>query len=120
MKTITIKKIAIVVLGMAFVALANLGRAQTVIYTDNFDIPGITSLDGSDQTGRHTGLFATNVLGRCGGIQFTITSSNLNVFQTGGGSDGRMRFAASTNVSGTWDWASGSAGLVITTAGGAD
>jgi hypothetical protein len=120
MKTITIKKIAIVVLDMAFFALANLGRAQTVIYTDNFDIPGTTSLEGSDQTGRHTGLLATNVLGRSGGIQFTITSSHLNVFQTGGGSDGRMRFAASTNVSGTWDWASGSAGLVITTAGGAD
>jgi hypothetical protein len=122
MKITTINKIAIVIIGMAFIALANLGRAQTVIYTDNFNIPDTTSLDTSVQTGRHTGLLATNVVGQSGGIELTITSQQLNLLRTGGGSDGRMRFCDVTNgvvnTSGRHDWASGAAGAAITAAGG--
>ncbi|MBC8096154.1 MAG: hypothetical protein H7Y43_10105 [Akkermansiaceae bacterium] len=93
-------------------------NAQTVIYTDNFNIPDTASLDGSDQTGRHTGVLATNIVGRSGGIQNAITNGTLVLLRTGGGSDGRMRFTAATNTAGRWDWASGTAGAAITAAGG--
>ncbi|HZL79579.1 MAG TPA: hypothetical protein VFC17_12070 [Candidatus Limnocylindrales bacterium] len=118
MKTSTLKKIASAVIGLACIAPGNLGQAQTVIYTDNFNIPDTASLDGSDQTGRHTGLLATNIVGRSGGIQNAITNGALVLLRTSGGSDGRMRFTAATNTSGRWDWASGSAGAAITAAGG--
>ncbi|MBW8863602.1 MAG: immunoglobulin domain-containing protein, partial [Verrucomicrobia bacterium] len=121
------KKIAIK-LGMGIVAAVLFGccglktQAQTVIYSDNFNIPDTGSLDGSDNStasGRHAGsLLGTNVVGRSGGVQLTITSSNLNMFKTGTGNDGRMRFCASTNTSGRWDWASGTGGSTITSAGG--
>jgi hypothetical protein len=94
-------------------------HAQTVVWSDNFNIPDTGSLDGSTQTGRHTGILANNVVGRSGGVQLTITSSNLNVFKTGGNNDGRMRFAdAATPSSGRWDWASGTVGSAIASAGG--
>jgi PKD repeat protein len=95
-------------------------HAQTVIWSDNFNIPDTTSLDGSDQTGRHTGLLANNVVGRSGGVQLTITGDELNIFKTGSGNDGRMRFCdvAHTDGNNRWDWASGTAGSTITTAGG--
>jgi PKD repeat protein len=93
-------------------------HAQTVIWSDNFNIPDTSSLDGSTQTGRHTGLLANNVVGRSGGIQLTITSDELNLFKTGSGNDGRMRFADSANTGGRWDWASGIGGSTITNGGG--
>jgi len=121
MKTITIKKIAVVILVMASLSLANLGRAQTVIYSDNFNIPDTASLDGSTQTGRHTGLLANSVVGRSGGVQLTITSSNLNVLRASATADGRMRFcdtngAGGVLTSGRHDWASTDfgAGIQIT------
>lgn len=117
MKTSVIKIHIALILGLALLTLAHSGRAQTTIWSDNFNIPDTTSLDGSDQTGRHTGLLATNVVGRSGGIQLTITNQALNLLKAGA-NDGRMRFAAVTNTSGRWDWASGTAGSTITAAGG--
>lgn len=93
-------------------------HAQTVIYSDNFNIADTTSLDGSDQTGRHTGLLANNVVGRSGGVQLTITSDELNIFKTGSGNDGRMRLCDAANTANRWNWASGTAGSTITNAGG--
>jgi hypothetical protein len=123
MKINSLKKIALVLLGLAGLALANSSRAQTVIFTDNFDVPDTASLDASSQVGRHTGLLAASVVGQSGGIQNTITSSNLNLLRTGGGTDGRMRFCDTNGVggiitSGRHDWASGPAGAAILTAGG--
>jgi PKD repeat protein len=93
-------------------------HAQTVIWSDNFNIPDTTSLDGSTQTGRHTGLLANNVVGRSGGVQLTITGDELNIFKTGSGNDGRMRFADAANTANRWNWASGTGGSTITSAGG--
>lgn len=93
--------------------------AQTVIYTDNFNIPDTLSLDGSTQTGRHTGLLAANVVGRSGGIQLTITNNMLNLLAaTAGSSSGRMRFHDASNTANRWNWASGAAGTQIITDGG--
>ena len=74
-------------------------HAQTVIWSDNFNIPDTGSLDGSDQTGRHTGLLANNVVGRSGGVQLTISGNALNLLKSGDGS-GRMRFADPANTGG--------------------
>jgi PKD repeat protein len=92
-------------------------HAQTVIWSDNFNIADTGSLDGSTQTGRHTGLLATNVVGRSGGVQLTITNDVLNIFKTGSGNDGRMRLCDATNTNNRWDWASGTGGNAITNAG---
>ena len=93
-------------------------HAQTVIWSDNFNIADTGSLDGSTQTGRHTGLLASSVVGRSGGVQLSISGNELNIFKTGQGQDGRMRFADVANTGGRWDWASGTGGSTITTGGG--
>jgi hypothetical protein len=119
MKIPNLKTTAAVLLGLAGLSLANPGRAQTVIYSDNFNIPDTTSLDGSTQTGRHTGLLAANVVGRSGGIQLTITNNQLNLLAaTVGTSAGRMRFHDASNTANRWNWASGAAGTQILTDGG--
>jgi PKD repeat protein len=92
-------------------------HAQTVIWSDNFNIPDTTSLDGSTQTGRHTGILSNNVVGRSGGIQLTITGDELNLLKSGDGS-GRMRFCDAANTNNRWDWASGTGGSTITSGGG--
>jgi len=114
----SVKKLAVISLGAALITLTRLATAQTVIYTDNFNIPDTTSLDTSSQTGRHTGLLATNVVGQSGGIELTITNQALNLIKAGSYNDGRMRFTAATNTSGRWDWSSGAAGAAITASGG--
>jgi len=91
--------------------------AQTVIYTDNFDIADTNSLDASIQTGRHTGLLAAEVMGRSGGVQHTISSSQLNLLRAGG-SDGRMRFTPVTNAAVRWNWSEGAPGAQILADGG--
>ncbi len=91
--------------------------AVTVIYTDNFNIPDTGSLDGSDQTGRHTGLLASNVVLRSGGVQHTITSGQLNVLTP---PFGRVRFqdAGVLPTNTLWNFASGAAGAQILADGG--
>src|ERR1035437_628644 len=93
-------------------------HAQTVIWSDNFNIADTGNLDSSSQTGRHTGLLANNVVGQSGGVELSISSDELNIFKTGSGNDGRMRFADAASTANRWDWASGTGGSTITTAGG--
>ncbi|MBC7979745.1 MAG: hypothetical protein H7Y36_04190 [Armatimonadetes bacterium] len=82
-----------------------------VIYTDNFDVAD-TDLDGSDQTGRHTGLIAQDVLIRSGGIQSLIVGNKLNFRTTG--EHGSLRFQPSSLPADTlYDFASGASGAKI-------
>lgn len=99
------------------IGMTSAASAITTIYTDNFDIPDTTSLDGSVQTGRHTGLLASNVVLRSGGVQHTITSGQLNVLAT---PYGRVRFqdAAALPANALWNFASGAAGAQILADGG--
>lgn len=107
-------KIASIVL---FLACTNVPAA--VIYTDNFNINDTNSLDGSDQTGRHAGLLANNVVGRSGGIQHTISGGQLNLLTPNAGNvAGRMRFHDAANVANRWDFATGAAGAQILADGG--
>src|ERR1035437_9312595 len=92
-------------------------HAQTVIWSDNFNCAN-HDLDGSTQTGRHTGLLADNVVGQSGGVQLNISGNALNMFKTGSGNDGRMRFGDSAHTGNRWDWASGTGGSTITTGAG--
>jgi PKD repeat protein len=102
-----------------FLGLTGLAaHAQTVIWSDNFNCADTGNFDTSSQTGRHTGLLANSVVGQSGGIELTISGDELNIFKTGSGNDGRMRFAVSANLSGRWDWASGIGGSTITSGGG--
>ncbi len=94
-------------------------QAQIPIYTDNFDIPDTTSLDGSTQTGRHTGIHANDIVGRSGGIQLTITGGQLNLLAVNPGvAAGRMRFHDAANLANRWDFAAGAGGAAILAAGG--
>ena len=119
MNTPRIRLMASLVAAGFLIASGVCAQAQTVIYTDNFDIPNTASLDGSTQTGRHTGILSNNVVGRSGGIQHTITSSNLNLLaKTVGTATGRMRLHDAANTANRWNWASGTAGTQILTDGG--
>jgi hypothetical protein len=103
---------------MTLLALVHLGRAQTVIYSDNFNIPDTLNFNTSSQTGRHTGLLATNVVGQSGGIQLTITNNQLNLLAVSSGTtDGRMRFHNATNTALWWNWATNTANSAGNTAG---
>jgi PEP-CTERM motif len=88
-----------------------------VVFTDNFDIADTGSLDGSDQTGRHTGLLAGDVVLRSGGVQQTITGGQLNILTP---PFGRVRFQSAPALPGNalWDFASGPAGAQILADGG--
>src|SRR3954468_21981555 len=54
-----------------------------VLFTDNFDIPDTSSLDGSIQTGRHTGILASDLVLRSGGTQMAISSQQVDFFKAG-------------------------------------
>lgn len=99
-------------------ALAGIHPAQAaVLFTDNFNIADTNSLDGSDQIGRHTGLLASDVLLRSGGVQQTIIGGQLNV-KTADPS-GRVRFQPSSLAANTlFDFASGASGTSILADGG--
>jgi len=93
------------------------GSHAAVIFTDNFDIPDTGSLDGSVQAGRHTGMLASNVVLRSGGIQHTISGGQLNVLTP---PFGRVRFQDAGALPGNslWNFASGAAGAQILADGG--
>ena len=105
------------IIAAGFLLAGEAAQAQTTIYTDNFNIPDTLSLDGSTQTGRHTGVSSNDVVGRSGGVQHTITNNALNLLRAGSNA-GRMRFHSATNTANRWDWAFGAAGAQILTDGG--
>ncbi len=116
-------KIMAVLSALALFAAPGLSRAQlaqTVIYTDNYNVPNTTDFDTSSQTGRHTGLLASSVVPQSGGVELQITNGWLLLPGIPGSYDARMRFDPSTNHTGSyrWDWSSGTAGSTLTTAGG--
>jgi hypothetical protein len=87
------------------------------LFTDNFNIPDTGSLDGSDQTGRHTGLLTTDLVLRSGGVQHTITGNRLD-FLLAGFDDGRVRFHDTNNLGNLWNFAFGVGGSQILADGG--
>jgi hypothetical protein len=101
------------------VLAASLGAASaaSVIYTDNFNIADTSSLDGSDQTGRHSGTAANDILVRSGGVQMTITSGSLD-FKTADPA-GRVRFQPTSLPANTlYNFAAGTTGSSIIADGG--
>lgn len=91
--------------------------SATVLYTDNFNVADTGSLDGSDQTGRHSGLLANDILLRSGGVQQAIAGNQLT-FKTGDPS-GRVRFQPTSLPANTlYDFAAGTSGTEILSAGG--
>ena len=92
-------------------------QVQTTIFTDNFNVAATASLDGSDQTGRHTGLVANDVLVRSGGVQMAIAGNQLT-FKTADPA-GRVRFQPVALPANTlYDFAAGTSGTAILGAGG--
>lgn len=92
-----------------------------VIFTDNFNVADTGSLDGSDQTGRHSGTAANDVLLRSGGVQQAISGGQL-VFKNSsnsGSSDGELRFQPNPVAGSTlFNFASGAGGTQILADGG--
>ena len=94
-------------------------QAQTLLYSDNFDVPDTGNFNASSQAGRHAGLLAGNILPQSGGIQLTISGGQLNLLTPAAGtSTGRMRLENSGSLGTKWDFGSGAGGAAITTAGG--
>jgi hypothetical protein len=92
-----------------------------LLFTDNFNIPDTGSLDGSDQTGRHAGIIASDVVLRSGGVQHTISGGQLNVLPTSGSPNvGRVRLqsAAALPTSTMYDFGSGLGGAQMLADGG--
>jgi PKD repeat protein len=120
MKKIGIKFASCLIIAVLFAFNGFPAGAQTVIYTDNFDVPNTTSFDSASQTGRHTGLLATNVVPQSGGIELQIANGLLLLPGQPGSKDARLRFDPSTNYTGSsrWDWSTGSAGAAILASGG--
>lgn len=104
-------------LALVVIGLTTALSAGAPLFSDNFNIPDTASLDGSDQTGRRTGLLANDVVSRSGGIQHSITGGQLD-FLVAGGADGRVRFHNANDLNVLWDFASGPAGTQILVDGG--
>ena len=88
---------------------------RTPILGDNFNAPDTANFDGSDQTGRRTGLLADSVQLRSSMIQHGITDNQLSMLVAG---EARIRFHDANNLNNWWNWASGAAGTAITSEGG--
>lgn len=107
----------------AAVAILALGAEPsaraTLLFGDNFNAPDTTNFDASDQTGRRTGLLASDIQLRSARIQQGIAGNQLNMLKPASGS-GRIRFQSAadlpTNV--WWDFATGAAGAQILEDGG--
>jgi hypothetical protein len=88
------------------------------IFSDNFNVADTPSLDGSDQTGRHTGLVANDVLARSGGAQMAIAGNQV-VFTNGFPITGVIRLQPVALPENTlYDFAAGTSGTAISGAGG--
>ena len=104
-------------LGLIILALSTAFSPGAQLFSDNFNTADTPSLDGSDQTGRRTGILANDVVSRSGGIQHSITNGQLD-FLVAGGADGRVRFHDANNLGNLWDFASGPGGAQILADGG--
>jgi PEP-CTERM motif len=102
---------------LALMASASFSSAATVIYTDNFNVANTGSLDGSDQTGRNTGV-VSGIVTQSGATQHSISGGQLNLLNTGDGETrGYIRFG-DTIGGGRYDFAAGTSGATIAAAGG--
>jgi hypothetical protein len=97
----------------AFLSTVLLTRAETLLYKDNFDTADTTNLDAAPLTGRLTGSLAATVFPRSAKILQEISANQLLMHSSP--ATGRVRFQ---NAAGWHDWASGSEGASILTAGG--
>ncbi|WP_367871436.1 hypothetical protein [Luteolibacter sp. Populi] len=84
--------------------------AETLLFSDNFDIGDAPNFDTSSQTGRRSGTLAADVFLRSAQFQHNITANQFKF-----GAPGRTRFE---NAAGWYNWASASSGPAILAAGG--
>ena len=97
--------------GACVIACCGISAEATLLYSDNFNLTGPVNLDGSDQTGRHDGVFANAILTRSARQQHTIEGGQLRLTHGVGGST-RVRFH-NENTLDRWDFASGDSGTAI-------
>lgn len=84
-------------------------HANTLLWSDTFDVPDAPNFDQAPLTGRLGGALASTVFMRSAKVQQTIVGNQLRL---GGG---RVRFQ---NTAGWYDWASGPEGADILADGG--
>lgn len=114
---------ALLICASAVMAISANDSAAADIFTDNFNVADTNSLDGSDQTGRHTGLVANDVLLRSGGIQMAIAGNQLTFKDSGAlvtfPRTGNIRFQPVALPENTqYDFAAGTSGTAMLGAGG--
>jgi hypothetical protein len=98
--------------------ISAVSASAEILFTDNFNVADTSSLDGSDQTGRHTGLVANDVLVRSGGAQMAIADNQV-VFTNGFPVTGIVRLQPVALPPDThYDFAAGTSGTAIGGAGG--
>ena len=95
-------------------------RAQTVIFSDNYNVAN-GNLDTASLAGRTNGVDAGHVLPQSSAVEQLISGDQLELVSPGGdgtGDSGAMRFDTIGKTGTLWDWSSGTGGSDITAAGG--
>jgi len=97
--------------------------AQTVIYSDNFNVANTANFDTASLSGRLSGLNASAVVPQSGGYEEAISGNQMLIYGLDGGATGsglstEMRFGNASTPSSLFDWSSGAGGAAITAAGG--
>lgn len=88
--------------------------ANTLLWSDNFNVADTTNFDGAPLTGRLTGTLAPAVFARSAKAQQTIAGNQVKMTVPAGAS-GRLRFQ---NSGGWYDWAAGAGAPDILADGG--
>jgi hypothetical protein len=96
---------------------ASLPASGSPILSDNFDAPDTANFDGSDQTGRRSGLLGESVQLRSSMIQQGISGGQLSMLKIEG-AESRIRFHDAANLANWWNWAAGPGAVAILTEGG--
>ena len=114
---------ALLMCASAVMAISANDSTAADIFTDNFNVADTNSLDGSNQTGRHTGLVANDVLLRSGGIQMEIagnqlTFKNRESFQSFPRTGNILFQPVALTENTQYDFAAGTSGTAMLGAGG--
>jgi hypothetical protein len=92
--------------------------SAALLWTDNFNVGDTNNLDASPQAGRHTGLFADDIVLRSAKIQEGIVSQQLNFLQATNDVTGRVRFQVASQADSWLSFGSGAVGSSILADGG--
>jgi hypothetical protein len=110
-----------VVLASLILGLTASVSPAALLFSDNFNVANTTNFDTSDTTGRNSGLLASDIILRSGGVVHAIANNQLNFKNptNDGTGSGRIRIqTAFASPASLFDFASGVSGTQILADGG--